>query len=177
MDTEGTNGLNFLSASDSRIPFQDTGGPGFDGQTESIVQLKYPNRDSSIPIATGIEARLIEAEAALQNNDLTTFRAKLNAARAQFTGVNPLPADSVTSATPAQRVDLLFRERAFDLWLTSHRLGDMRRLIRQYQRGSETVFPTGRYKDGTPYGPDVNFPVPEAEQNNPKFHGCLDRNA
>jgi hypothetical protein len=27
------------------------------------------------------------------------------------------------------------------------------------------------------YGPDVNFPIPFDEQNNPNFTQCLDRNA
>ena len=37
--------------------------------------------------------------------------------------------------TPAAREDLMFRERAFWLFGTGHRLGDMRRMIRQYGRG------------------------------------------
>ena len=62
---------------------------------------------------------------------------------------------------------------------TGHRLGDMRRLIRQYQRPANTVFPIGPVltRAGTTYGNDVNFPVPFNETNNPNFTGCLDRNA
>jgi len=36
--------------------------------------------------------------------------------------------------TAEARVDLLFRERAFWFFLTGHRQGDLRRLIRQYGR-------------------------------------------
>jgi hypothetical protein len=66
------------------------------------------------------------------------------------------------------------------MWLTGHRLGDMRRLIRQYARTAESVFPTG--DQGAPiagqsYGTDVNFIIPFDERNNPKFSGCIDRNA
>ena len=76
------------------------------------------------------------------------------------------------------RVDLLFHERAFSMFATSHRLGDMRRLVRQYGRDAESVFPTGNYhKDGLKFGTDVNFIVPAPERNNPKFTGCIDRNA
>jgi hypothetical protein len=67
-----------------------------------------------------------------------------------------------------------------DLFGTSHRLGDLRRLIRQYGRDAESVFPTGDYNPlgaaaGTLYGTDVNLPVPFEETNNPKYSGCLDR--
>ena len=75
------------------------------------------------------------------------------------------------------RVSLLFRERAFWLFLTGHRLGDMRRLVRQYGRPANTVFPTGTYKDGLPYGNDVNFPIGTNDGQNPYFKGCTNRDA
>jgi hypothetical protein len=74
-------------------------------------------------------------------------------------------------------VDLLFSERAFWMFATGHRLGDMRRLIRQYSRSAEDVFPSGTYLKGGSYGTDVNLPMPQEEGNNPNFAGCLDRNA
>ena len=63
------------------------------------------------------------------------------------------------------------------MWGTAHRLGDMRRLVRQYSRPQETVFPVGEYHKGGEYGSDVNFPVSSDERNNPKFTGCIDRSA
>ncbi|HLA13508.1 MAG TPA: hypothetical protein VJZ25_00660, partial [Gemmatimonadaceae bacterium] len=79
--------------------------------------------------------------------------------------------------TTTERENLLFKERAYSMWFTSHRLGDMRRLIRQYGRNSESVFPTGTYFKGGNYGPDVNVIISLDEKNNPSFTGCLDRNA
>lgn len=183
-DKEGGNGLDYITAGsidgtikDPRIPVQDQGILGFDKQTEAVWQLKYLDRSVAIPVATGIEARLIEAEAAMQTGDTTTFLAKLNDARSQFPGLAALPSDSVPADRNGQ-VKLLMRERAFDLWLTAHRLSDLRRMIRQYDFGSEQVFPTGpRAKTGLPYGPDVNFPVPQVESNNPQFTGCINRDA
>jgi hypothetical protein len=76
------------------------------------------------------------------------------------------------------RVDLLFRERAFWLFATGHRQGDLRRLIRQYDRLQESVYPTGLFLGGTgTYGSDVTFPIPDGELLNPHFTGCLDRDA
>jgi hypothetical protein len=171
-DDEGGNGLPFLSAGDDRVPFVDTGDVGFDGETPYIAQQKYPDKTSDTPLATGIEARLIEAEVALKLNDNATFLAKINAARAaQGLGSVTLP------GTARAREDLLFRERAFSLYLTGHRLSDLRRLVRQYGRTQDTVFPTGNYHKGGTYGSDVNFPVSADEKNNPKFSACIDRNA
>lgn len=46
------------------------------------------------------------------------------------------------------RENLTFCERAFWMFGTGHRLGDLRRLIRQYGRTAETIFPTGAYPKG-----------------------------
>jgi hypothetical protein len=103
--------------------------------------------------------------------------AQLNTLRA--TGITPAIAAMPTSpTTQSAAVDMLFKERAYWLWLTGHRLGDMRRLIRQYGRTAATVFPVGniRYRPGQTYGNDVNLVIPFNERNNPKFKGCLDRN-
>jgi hypothetical protein len=77
-------------------------------------------------------------------------------------------------------VDLLFEERAYWLWLTGHRLGDLRRLIRQYGRTANQVFPVGAVPPGVAantYGSDVNFIIPADERNNPLFRGCINRDA
>jgi len=89
-------------------------------------------------------------------------------------------ADLAEPATQAEGVDLLFAERAFWMFATGHRLGDMRRLVRPlplgYGRPVDSVFPTGIYIKGGAYGGDVNLPIPIEERNNPNSAGCLDRN-
>ena len=189
-DREGINGLPFRSIglTDARLAVRRnsaSGGNGFDNFTPLYVSAKFQNRSSPTPLAEGTEARLIEAEAALAANDDATFLAKLNAARAAaptyalapaLAPAGPSPIADVP-ATTAEKVDLLFQERGIDLFLTAHRLGDLRRLIRQYGRAAESVFPTGAYFKGGVYGPDVNFPIPFEEKNNPSFKGCLDRKA
>jgi len=177
-DLNGTNGLPFRSAEDPRLPWEDAGLSVTDGTTELFIEKKYGAPDASVPLATGIEARLIEAEAALQANDLVTFRSMLNEARSQFAGLDPLGLTDIPAGADA-RVDLLFYERGFDLALTAHRLGDMRRLARDataelggYGRGVENVFPVGESDKGQPYGDDVAFPMPLVEQNNPNFNAA-----
>jgi len=174
-EREGGNGLPFRSQQDFRTPnARGTGSlaTGFDGSTPLFLEQKYPLRASSVPVANGTEARLIEAEASLRAGNFGAALITLNTLRASG-GLAPL----VDPVTTAAREDLLFRERAYWLWLTSHRLGDMRRLVRQYGRNAETVFPTGPFFKGGVYGPDVNFPIPFDETNNPNFTTCLDRNA
>ena len=177
-DLEGGTGLPFRSAEDLRVPVDsvddDEDGfadPGLDLITPQYSLGKYPDATSPVSVADGIEARLIEAEGLLQANDLSGMAAVLNDLRTLVV-LDPL-------ADPADReaaIDKLFSERAFWLFATGHRLGDMRRLIRQYGRGVDTVFPTGDYHKGGTYGPDVNFPLPIEEENNPNSVGCLDRN-
>jgi len=45
----------------------------------------------------------------------------------------------------------------------------MRRLVRQYGRAVDQVFPVGDYLRGGSYGDVVNFTVPVNEENNPQF--------
>lgn len=201
-NNEGVNGLPYRDAftnGDPRTPWDRRGtNTGFDRSTPQFDNKKFNSRSAFTPAATGIEARLIEAEAALRAGDIPTFLAKLNEPRNDgaslltnsLTDFDAFAADlgDVTDpGTEAGRVDLLFQERAFWMWLTSHRLGDLRRLIRQYGRAEDDVFPTGEYhKDnqGGVYGDDVNLPLTVDELNNPELIGiptgtdlCLDRNA
>ena len=188
-DREGVNGLPFRSQSDPRAPaFRASATAiGFDAVSPLIVTSKYATRSSSTPLAEGSEARLIEAEAALQASNSALYLQKLNDARASAVTYPATAAGGANAASPApiatapatrdEQVDLLFQERGFTMFLSSHRLGDLRRLVRQYGRDQATVFPVGAYFKGGVYGTDVNFPVPFEEQNNPEFKGCLDRKA
>jgi starch-binding outer membrane protein, SusD/RagB family len=168
-DLEGGTGLNFVTANDSRIPTALVG-KGSDNVTDIYSDTRITTT-TPIPLASGVEARLIEAEAALQAGDVSGWLAALNRSRS-IQGLPPLSDPGSASA----RVDLQFRERAFSLFLTGHRLEDLRRLVRQYGRPQSAVFPAGVFKDGAPRGSDVNFLIPTSENNNPNFRGCLDRN-
>ena len=165
-DNEGGNGLNFRTATDPRLAVSRTGTRvGFDNVTPLFEQQKYPNRDADVVLADFREARLIEAEAALRAGDVTTFLQRLNTLRTGVTGLAPLTDPGNLNA----RVDLLFRERAFWMYATGHRLGDYRRLVRQYNRPVNTVYPTGVHSGGSAFGTDVVLPVPFAEEQNTQF--------
>ena len=217
-NNEGPLGLNPKDAADPRVPTciggsaacktfdpNQTRTTSFDNSVGSgsfLVQLVFPTREANIAIATGTEARLIEAEVALRTGDPVTFMNKLNQLRTNFdvfkqpsdpcsatvqvTGCPTVPVGGslpalVDPVTQTAREDLLFRERAFWLWSTAHRLADLRRLVRPvadggFGRAENTVFPNGPYAKGGVYGTDKFLVLPLAERNNPQFTGCVDRN-
>lgn len=185
-DTEGTNGLPYRSANDPRIPWKRLGN-GFDQTTIVYQQLLQPTADADVPLADGVEARLIQAEALLKAGNptwldtLNALRANVNTLQAarysDFTTVSATDSVTVSTLAPlvdpgtdAARVDMLFRERGFWLYATGHRLGDMRRLIRDYGRAANTVFPVGNSPKLGVYGNDVNLAIAFAEQNNTAYN-------
>ena len=178
-DKEGRNGLDYVSSRDPRIKVDGTKlGAGQDGTLTALFS-QFPAANSPTGVASGIEARMIEAENFLQVGDAGNFIATLNAARATVSALAPLTDPGTSTA----RVDVLFRERAFWMYFTAHRLGDMRRLVRQYGRSADAVFPTGPYFKGGVYGSDVVLIPSQTETNNPAWsapagqtHACTDKN-
>jgi hypothetical protein len=164
-DVEGANGLPFRSAMDPRVP-SILNGIGQNGISTHYKQLKYLTAESDIIIASGWEARLIEAEAALDANQLQSFIDKINVGRSALGLV-----DATDPGTATGRVDLLFSERAFLMYATGQRLGDMRRLLAFYGGTASPRFPTGPHALGGNYGSDVNLPVP-ASARGPMYAGC-----
>lgn len=192
-------GLPFRSLMDVRVPWEPKppNKKCFSTAYFCMLNDNYPNYDADVPVASGVEARLIEAEAALQAGDATTMMSKLNALRANsinlLNGLYPGrtltnafkpsgaeanlpaltdPADPTTDAATQfeARRQLLFQERALWLYNTGHREGDLRRLARApYNFATTAVFPSGPFYRGGVYGNDVAYPVPFAEQNNTSF--------
>ncbi len=197
-DREGLNGLDYRTSGDPRI------GSTLLGTNSYGWGIYHPDKyatDGGTPIvlASGVEARLIEAEAKLARGD-AGWLTMLNALRTDGTySTHPSSADSAKTdtlwnagtggvaglapledpGTPDARIDLLFRERAFWLFLTGHRQADMRRLVRYYGRPSDRVYPTGAYPaPAASYGTDVTIPIPVEERTtNPLFTGCISRDA
>lgn len=191
-------GLNFRGAMDPRV-YWAFGGPSFTTTIPKHVDLRFANFDDDVPVASGVEARLIQAEAALRTGDVTGYLGFLNALRlnagARILALYPATSTNVTDArrrmfattlapltdpgagatTPAAardaRLRLLFRERAFWLFNTGHRQGDLRRMIRDYGYTQAQVFPSGPYyrTAGSVYGDDVAFPLPQREENNQQY--------
>ena len=179
------NAIPFASANDPRVPI--SGGATGSSKSTAIdkstpwVGAFWTARTQPIVIVSGLDARLIEAEAKLQANDVPGMMAILNALRASPPSLGPITPQAMPAlATPATKdaaVDLFFREKAFWQFGRGQRLSDLRRLIRQYGRSADAVFPVGTFYKGGTYSSDVNAPVPDSEISNPLFTGCIDRHA
>jgi hypothetical protein len=121
-----------------------------------VLQLKYPTADAPIVIASGEEARLIEAEVKLRGSDPGGAAAIVDSLRSTNWGLGAISfTGNLTSDLPA-----MARERARELWLTGERLPTLRR----YLKDGVDLFPGGKQGD------DTCFPVPQRElDTNPDF--------
>lgn len=198
------NALPFFSAGDRRVPAHyKIGSNGKDtvksqdGGTFVIQVDSLWGPSTAVALTGGLDARLIEAEAALQANNPAGMLTILNALRA---APQQLTAPSATSTgthqgwtTPVMtaltdpgtadaRVNLLFREKAFWTFGRGQRLGDLRRLIRDYGRAADGSnaggYPIGSHFKGGSFSVDLTLPVTTEEQiGNPQFSACIDRKA
>lgn len=118
---------------------------GADGETPHWMQMKYDTNGGDIRVVSGEEMRLIEAEAALRNNDLGTFTMKINEVRAQY-GLDPIdePAEVGELNYPHDLDDndawsILDRERHLTLWMEGRRLWDLHRWDHPFLAGGVTI--------------------------------------
>jgi hypothetical protein len=184
------NAVPFFSAKDPRVPVTYTvsnGGKDTTISQDGLIPSRTTTlwaRSSTVSLVNGLDARLIEAEGRLRANDIPGMLTILNALRATPPKLNDITPAAMTPLTAPATQDaatsLYFREKAFWQFGRGYRLGDLRRLIRQYNRPQDQVFPVGVHYRGGNYGTDVNLPVPQAEENNPALEGksaCIDRKA
>lgn len=180
-DIRVTNAIPFSSLKDPRLPVTiPTSGAinGQDGQTYTRTTGMWQQL-TPVDVVNGIDARMVEAEVALKAGNVTQWLAIHNALRAappKLGEIQPAAmAALVDPGTADGRVSLHFREKALWTFSRGQRLGDMRRLIRQYGRTEANTFPQGIHYKGGSYGTDVNLPIVTDERNNPNFKGCTDR--
>jgi hypothetical protein len=178
------NAIPFAELGDPRVSVTNKGLTAEDGHSV-LWQVNNWGRDDPVPVASGIDARLIEAEAKLRAGDIAGMMTILDTLRAspQVLGIYQVPAMAplATPADQASATDLFFREKALWQFGRGFRMDDLRRLVRQYGRPQNQVFPTGDFtRNGTPsgqFGTQVAFPVPDYERTNPNFSGCIDTKA
>jgi hypothetical protein len=140
---------------------------GTDGVTPHLRQEKYDNEGSEVPILSGKEARLIQAEAALRAGDLGTFTTQINRLRAIW-DLDPIeePASAGALEYPNAYDDawsILDGERMLSLWIEGRRLWDLDRWNHPFLDGGTVVW------EGQPRR-DSCMPVPSGEcRVNPNF--------
>lgn len=148
-------------AGDERIKYLDGKRMAQDGVHNFFIQQKFPSYASAIRLASGLEARYIEAEASGDVDlqlDLINERREANG-QAEYAG--PTDANSVLT-------ELLF-QKGLDFWLEAKRMGDWRRNPNNVKF---IIQPSDEYykPDVGSMGSDTCFPLPAAEtDHNPNF--------
>jgi len=128
----------------------------FNAAVPVVLQLKYPTADVPIVMASGAEARLIEAEVALRGGAPGDAADFVNDLRSDHWGLGPIS----FTGTLSTDLPVFARERARELWLTGERLPTLRRFLKD----GVDLFPGGKQGD------DTCFPVPQRElDTNPNF--------
>jgi hypothetical protein len=150
----------FRSIADPRVPVRNENRLSGRG-IPMFVQTKYPAPSSPIPLATWEEAQLIVAEAELDAGNLQAAVDAINRVRTR-PGVG-LPPFASTVANAIR--DQLLSERKVELFLESHRMGDMRRYDLPL-----TPPPGATYPIGGTYGDQRCAPLSRDEEvNNPNI--------
>ena len=155
--------LNLLSVSPDGFRSSDSNIP-------VVLQRLYPREESSIHVASGVEAILIRAEAAVRSGQTAAAAQLLNDLRADFSlrvllrsrvelpfvgdNLGPL----VLTGDFLADLKTVADERARELWLTGDRLTTSRRF--RLELGVD-LFPS--VKDAIGGGDDIAFPIPQLE--------------
>jgi hypothetical protein len=140
---------------DPRTPWMDCTTPGTcasgtqgagDKDNPNYKQMKYPDYGADIPLVKGTEMRLIQAEAALRNNDLDGAMGFINQVRT-FHGLDELTATGIGNGFTFEwdsmtGWDILDREYLLTTWLEGRHLG---RFHRWDQEGMTHPYLTGKH--------------------------------
>lgn len=172
IDSKGINGLPYSSSGDPRTAFLDAGKNTYNQPLYFPKKYISPTAVSEFVVADWIEAQLIIAESRLKDGKTGEWETILNGLRADE--ITPAMSPIADPGNPQDRLKLHFFERAAWTFITGKRIGDMRRLIRNYNMHADDVFPIGRYSpQGEVYGEMTSVPVPAAEKiYNTKYKGC-----
>jgi starch-binding outer membrane protein, SusD/RagB family len=163
-------GLPFVTAADPRVPSSLSSTPAENGGGPFFNQLKYPIAASPFVVANYTEARLIVAEGLIFAGNYAGGKAILDGLRGTV-GLGPLPDSS--GAGQKAWIQQLLSERAYWFYVTGHRLGDWRRVLRPPYSGSPWMFVINDvYAGGTAVSTELELPTPQLTDPNPNYVPC-----
>jgi hypothetical protein len=149
--------LTFQGIPDPRVKVTDTGRLFPQSNLPIWYEDKYPDRDSPIPIARGVEAQLILAEADVAAGNIAGAVDIINTLHAR-PGVGLPP---YAGGTPAEVLQQIVYERSAELFLEGQRLMDIKRFNLTLTPAPGTPYPLGGV-----YGDETCYPLPDVERNN-----------
>ncbi len=164
-------GLPFVTDSlDPRVPSTLSATASENGQTPFFIQQKYPTPTLSMVLGNYTEAQLIVAEGDIFAGNYAGAMTIMNTLRA---GIGLPPVGDSAAASPKDQMLELLKERAYWNYVTGHRLGDWRRMLRAPYNAAPFSFVTGDvYPVGPGLQPTLEFPTPSTTNPNPNFVAC-----
>lgn len=154
-------GVTWSGVPDPRVPVRDEGRLAGDARSALFVQRLYTALDTPFPIATGVEARLIRAEA-------VGGQTAVNIINELHTRAG-IPAD-FASADEAVILAQVVEERRRALFVQGQRLYDWRRFNLPLVPAPGTPYSVTYPTKGGTYGSDRCMPLPDVERlNNPNI--------
>jgi len=177
-DQKNVTGLPFASSGDPRTAA--TLGAAADQAPGAFYFSNYYLANgpaSSTTLASYTEAQMIVAEGALFAGNYPAALAIMNSLRASsglsWTGASESTLANLGGSSAKAQMQQVLTERAYWLWVTAHRLGDWRRVLRTPYNGTPFNFVMS---DVYPTGPGLfdilEFPTPLATNANPNFKAC-----
>jgi hypothetical protein len=182
-DVKNGTGLPFWSDSDPRVPAcygasatrpcpaplaADT--LGSSGGGPFFIQQKYADPTTPMTLGDYTEAQLIVAEGDIFAGNYAGARTIMTNLRA---GIGLGAAPDSSGATPKGQMLELLKERAYWMYVTAHRLGDWRRVLRPPYNATPFSFVTGDvYPIGVGLQATLEFPTPTLTNPNPNFVAC-----
>src|SRR5690606_10579674 len=125
---------------DPRVPVTDEGRTVAGYSVPLFTTSKYASLEAPMRLASWEEARLIEAEAAVEADDLQTAVDIINAIRAEQGG--GLPTDFASTDADEVMAEIIYERRA-EFFLESHHLMDMKRYDLPHYPAAGGSFPFG----------------------------------
>ena len=172
------NGVAFATSGDPRTPA--TLGAAAGGQPNPFyLSTVYQLGGAATPttLASYTEAQLIVAEGEIFAGNYLGAYAIDSALRAN-SGLTFPAADSLahlTAASPKAQMQQMLTERAYWFWVTAHRLGDWRRMLRTPYNAAPFNFAMADvYPTGTGLFNILEFPTPLLTNPNPNYKACND---
>jgi len=167
-DGKNNTGLPFRSANDPRVPYVLSDQPANNGNPVFYNQLKYPTATTNFTVADYTEAQLILAEGDIFNGNYAAGKTIMDNLRSTV-GLPPLAA----AVGDKNQILQVLSERAFWMYVTGHRLGDMRRVLRApYNAAPYSFVQDDVYGTGAGLSPTLEFPTPQLTNPNPNYVAC-----
>ena len=140
---------------DMRIPVYFDNEVATDNATLHYSQWKYQKETDDIPMLTGNEMRLIEAEAAMRNSDFDGAMGFINDLR-DAVGLAPI----AVPTTDEEMEDILLSERFAELYMTGMRAVDLHRFGR-----TQVIFDAMNDPERPGSGRPTKFSMSDTEAN------------